>query len=149
MQLHRFFILIFQIFQLGVFDSRVGNNFGSKMLGVPKVVTKIIFDKKNFLKNRPKPGDPFWGQNFAPPNEISDSKIFKSGNFNGRREISTPEWVAGFRTFFQKKFFFFVESDPSDNFWHPKHFASKIFAHPNILALQTFKRVSTGSLERW
>ena len=34
----------------------------------------------------------------------------------------------GFEHFFEK--FFSVKSDPSDNFWHPKHLVSKIFAQP-------------------
>ena len=50
----------------------MGKNFGSKMPGVPKVVTLITFDEKNFfLKNSSKPVDPPWGRNFTPPIEIS------------------------------------------------------------------------------
>ena len=48
----------------------------------------------------------------------------------GGAEFRPQSRSPGFEHFF--KTIFFVKSDPSDNFWHPKDFASKIFAHPNL-----------------
>ena len=62
-----------------------------KKLVAPKAVTRITFDKKNFfLKKCSKPGDLLWGQNFAPPIEISIFENFQ--NYRRKFVNSSFDW---------------------------------------------------------